>query len=55
MKSAEVFMDNYKNMYYVLFNTITNAIEAQASKNYELAIKILMTAQENTEEIFINE
>jgi hypothetical protein len=42
-------------MYYILFNAITNAIEAQAAGNYEMAMKILITAQQNTEDIFMSE
>jgi C4-dicarboxylate-specific signal transduction histidine kinase len=47
-------MDNYKAMYYILFNAITNAIEAQADSNYETAMKILIKAQQNAEEVFIS-
>lgn len=46
-------MDNYKTMYYILFNAITNAVEAQKKGNYETAIKILISAQQDSEEIFI--
>lgn len=38
----EIFMDNYKEMYLILFNAITDAI------------KILEEAQKKTEEIYIN-
>ncbi len=48
-------MDNDKIMYYILFNAITRAIEAQAEENDGMAIRILMTAQRNAEEVFINE
>lgn len=36
-------MNNYKKMYYILFNAITEAI------------KILQEAQKKTEEIYMNE
>jgi hypothetical protein len=47
-------MDNYKIMYYILFNAITSAIEAQAEGSYGMVMKILMTAQQNAEDIFIS-
>lgn len=48
-------MDDYRMMYYILFNAITNAIKAQAESDYGLAMKILIKAQQNAEEIFITE
>jgi len=54
MKFLEVFMDNYRMMYYTLFNAITKAIEAQAESNYGISMNILMTAQQDTEKIFMN-
>ena len=48
-------MDNYKFMYYILFNAITNAIKAQTENSYDIAMEILLTAQQNAEEIFISE
>lgn len=46
-------MDIYKTMYFILFNAITTAIEAQKKGNYETAVKILISAQQNSEKIFI--
>lgn len=48
-------MDDYKTMYIILFNAITNALEAQAKNNYEMATRILISAQQSAEEIFIKE
>ena len=46
-------MENYRMMYYILFNAITNALAAQAEGNDELVRKILITAQQNAEEIYV--
>lgn len=48
-------MDIYKTMYFTLFNAITNAIGEQAKSNYEMAVKILIAAQQSAEETFIEE
>lgn len=53
MKFWRVFMDTYQTMYFILFNAITNAIEAQSRGNYEMAVNILISAQQNSEEIFV--
>ncbi len=55
MKFLEAIMDTYRMIYHILFNAITNAIEIHNRGNYEMAIKILMTAQQNTEKILIGE
>ncbi len=46
-------MDTYRIMYYMLFNAITNALKAQAEGNDEMAGKILIATQQNTEDIYI--
>lgn len=47
-------MDSYQMMYYVLFNAVTNATQALAQGQGEIAKKVLITAQQSTEEIFMN-
>ena len=46
-------MNNYRLMYYILFNAITNALEAQKEGNYVMVNNILITAQQNTEDIYL--
>ncbi len=46
-------MDTYQTMYFILFNAITNAIEAQSRGNYEMPVNIIISAQQNSEEIFV--
>ncbi|MDO4750032.1 MAG: hypothetical protein Q4A39_04235 [Eubacteriales bacterium] len=48
-------MTNYKKLYSVLFNAITDALEQQSEGNYEYAALILRTAQRQTEEMFLAE
>lgn len=43
----------YKDLYYHLFNRITDALEAIKAQNYGLARDILMEAQQESEEKFI--
>lgn len=44
---------NYEKLYYLLFHAITNAIYAHQQKDYLAAIQILMAAQKDAEEYFI--
>ena len=46
-------MPDYKKMYLQLFSAITNALEAIASENYGIAKEILISAQQQSEEIYI--
>ena len=43
----------YKGLYYLLFNRITDALEAIQAQNYGLARDILCKAQQESEEEFI--
>ena len=45
----------FKQMYFTLFNQITDAMEALASQNYGLAEEILRRAQQEAEERFISQ
>ena len=47
-------MENYKQMYYTLFNAVTKAIESIENANYGSAKAELIQAQQRTEEIFIS-
>ncbi len=44
----------YKQMYYKLFNAVTDAIEAIDNGYASTSRDILIQAQQNTEEIFIS-
>ena len=44
----------YKKMYYTLFNSITDALQAMKEQNYGLAREIMEKAQQEAEEIFID-
>ena len=44
----------YKDLFYHLFNRITDALEAIKAQNYGLARDILMEAQRASEEKFIS-
>ena len=44
-------MDMYKKMYYHLFNAVTDALE---ENDIEKMKKILVNAQQKTEEIYIS-
>lgn len=46
-------MDKYKKAYLLLFNRITDAIEAIENSDVELAREILISAQQKAEEIHI--
>ena len=53
-------MVDYKKMYFKLFNAITDSIEAiyemrkNKDDNYEKALNILINAQRETEEIYMD-
>ena len=47
-------MENYKQMYYTLFNAVSKAIEHIENANYGIAKTELIEAQQKTEEIFIS-
>ena len=44
----------YKNLYFHLFNQITNALEAMEKQNYGEARDILIRAQQEAEERYLN-
>ena len=46
-------METYKVMYLQLFNAATNSIEALTAQNFGQAKEILMKAQQDTEEYYI--
>lgn len=46
-------MGSYQQLYFILFNAITDAIEAQKQCNYGQALEMLVEAQRNVEEEFI--
>ena len=45
----------YQKMYYQLFNAITDALEALAQKNYGQAEELLKTAQQASEEFYLEQ
>lgn len=45
---------DYKQLYTLLFNVSTDALEQIAEQNYGKARDILITAQRDAEEIYIN-
>ena len=47
-------MENYKQMYYTLFNAVSKAIENIENANYGAAKADLIQAQQQTEEMFIS-
>ena len=46
-------MEEYKKMYLLLFNTITDALEQMEQQNYGSAKETLIAAQQQAEEIYI--
>ena len=44
----------YRKMYYTLFNAITDALEAMEQQNYGQARAVLMAAQQQSEEIYLD-
>ena len=44
---------NYEKMYHLLFNAITDALEQMEKQNHGSAKDLLTTAQQKTEEIYM--
>ena len=44
----------YKNLYFHLFNQISDALEALEGQNFGQARDILMRAQQETEDTYLN-
>ena len=44
---------NYEKMYHLLFNAITDALEQMEKQNLGSAKDLLTTAQQKTEEIYM--
>lgn len=47
-------MEPYKEMYFTLFNAVTDAIVRLESRQYDLALWTLEQAQQKSEERYIN-
>lgn len=47
-------MPDYRKMYAILFNAITDAIEALEQENLSAATVILKGAQLKTEQVYLN-
>ncbi len=47
-------MVDYKNMYLLLFNSITDAVKDVSEHNYEFARLTLLEVQRKAEEMFID-
>lgn len=45
----------YQKMYYKLFNAMTDAIQAIKEQNYGMARELMETAQQEAEEIFLDD
>ena len=43
----------YKKLYHLLFNAITDALEQMEKQNYGTAKDVLIAAQQQAEEIYI--
>ena len=43
----------YKKLYHLLFNAITDALEQMEQQNYGSAKDLLITAQQEAEDIYI--
>jgi len=48
-------MDLYKELYYHLFNRITDALQQLQGQNYGTAASILIQAQQDAEEHFLSD
>ena len=46
-------MNKYQEMYYILFNAITDAINQMEDNKFCKALEILILAQQKTEEMYI--
>ena len=47
-------MPDYQSLYTKLFNAVTEAVEALEQQNFGQAREILVRAQQQTEEAYIN-
>ena len=47
-------MPDYATLYHLLFNAITDALEQMEQHNYGTAKDLLITAQQNAEEIYMS-
>ena len=45
----------YKKLYFHLFNAVTDALQAIEQQNYGQAAALLVTAQQETEEMYMDE
>lgn len=45
---------NYKKMYLLLFNAITDALEAMERQNYRQAVETLIFAQRRAEALYMD-
>lgn len=45
---------DYRSLYYKLFNTYTDILEALEAQNYGQAKALLIAAQQSAEELYIN-
>lgn len=48
-------MKIYEEMYYHLFNAVTDALTSLAERNYGQAESLLKQAQQDVEEIYLNQ
>ena len=47
-------MHGYEACYYLLFNSVTDALEAMEQQNYGYAKQLLITAQQEAEDLWID-
>ena len=46
---------DYKKLYFHLFNAVTDALRAMEQQNYGQAAALLIAAQQETEEMYMDE
>ena len=46
---------DYSKLYFHLFNAVTDALQAMEQQNYGQASSILMSAQQETEEMYLDD
>ena len=46
---------DYKKLYFHLFNAVTDALQAMEQQNYGQATQLLIAAQQETEEMYMDE
>lgn len=46
---------DYRKLYFHLFNAVSDALQAIEQQNYGQASAILITAQQETEEMYLDE